>query len=271
MDQEKIKQFYALGIEKGRLDLEYFKLEGIRTKAIITRYLTRAGMQIADIGGGAGFYTFWLHALGHKVSFIDLTPKNVAWVRAQAASMGIALEHCEQGDATQLSLPDNAFDVVLLLGPLYHLTGRTQRVNALAEAKRILKPGGVVLAAVISKYASLFDGFRRDLIADDRFEKILLDDLQTGVHQNPTENIEYFTTAFFHTPAEIRAEVHDGGLRFEQLIAIEGVGWLIDNLSDKLKDHRYWGKVENLLQRVEQNDDLMALSPHIMAVGRKPD
>lgn len=269
MDKDEVTQFYAHAIEKDRLDLDHFKLEGLRTKEIISRYLSNKALTIADVGGGAGFYTFWLHELGHRVSFVDLTPKNVELVETTAKAKGITLEHCQVGDAMQLPLADNSFDIVLLLGPLYHLTEHTQRLAALREAKRILKPGGILIAAVISRYASLFDGFRRDLIKDDQFEKILREDLKSGIHRNPTGNLEYFTTAFFHTPAQIRAEVVESGLLLQKLVAIEGAGWLIDNVSVKMTDQRYWNKVQTILQMTEDNDDLVALSPHIMVIASK--
>ena len=75
MSREEIKKFYSNEMEKDRLELELFKLEGIRTKEIISRFLSKKPMDIADIGGGAGFYAFWLQALGHHVSLIDLSPK----------------------------------------------------------------------------------------------------------------------------------------------------------------------------------------------------
>src|SRR5438045_9078903 len=120
MDQDKIKEYYSTEIEKNRLDLDYFKLEGIRTKEIIARFLKEKNLKIVDIGGGAGFYSFCLQALGHSVSLVDLSPKNIELANQYAASHGITLESCRIGDATQLAFPDNEFDIVLLMGPLYY-------------------------------------------------------------------------------------------------------------------------------------------------------
>jgi 2-polyprenyl-3-methyl-5-hydroxy-6-metoxy-1,4-benzoquinol methylase len=80
MDQDEVKRYYDQEIEKSRLELDHFKLEGIRTKEIIQRFLTGKEMAIADVGGGAGFYSFWLASLGHRVTLVDLSPGNIALV-----------------------------------------------------------------------------------------------------------------------------------------------------------------------------------------------
>jgi len=266
---DKITKYYSNEVEKDRLEKEFFKLEGIRTQEIITRFLTKIPMTIADIGGGAGFYAFWLQAAGHHVSLIDLSSKNIELANEYSRKTGIQLTKCQAGDATKLAIPAEQFDLVLLLGPLYHLVNKEERIKALTEAKRIVKPGGLVLAAVISRYASLFDGFKRDLVADDRFEKILINDLNTGIHLNETENPEYFTTAYFHEPAEIKLEVIESGLLLKELIAVESFGWIIDNFKERSEDKEYMEKLNKIVNMVETNNDLMAMSPHIIAVGQK--
>jgi ubiquinone/menaquinone biosynthesis C-methylase UbiE len=270
MDTDKIKTYYSSEIEKNRLDLNHFKLEGIRTREIISRYLGDKPLKIADIGGGAGFYAFWLKSMGHHVSMIDLSQTNVNLANEYATTSKVTLDFCEVGDATKLPFGDNVFDIALMLGPLYHLTEKRDRIQALGEARRVLKPGGTLVAAVISRYASLFDGLKRDLINDDRFEKILLNDLHNGIHINDTDNMEYFTTSFFHTPLQISEEIIDSGLELDKLVAVESAGWLIDNLSEKVKkDKRYLEKIQKFINVVESNADLMAMSPHILGIAKK--
>ena len=256
-------------MEKDRLELELFKLEGMRTKEIINRFLPKEQMKIADIGGGAGYYAFWLQQAGHRVSLVDLSPKNIELVNQYSEKTGFQLTQCQLGDATDLDLADDQFDLVLLLGPLYHLINKDERLKSLMEAKRIVKPGGFVLSAVISRYASLFDGFKRDLIMDDQFEKMLVKDLTTGVHLNETDNPEYFTTSYFHTPAEIKDEISLSGLQFENLVAVEGFGWIIDNFHEKSSDVSYMEKLSKIVSMLESNDDLIAMSQHIIAVAQK--
>lgn len=269
MSVDKIQAYYSTEFEKHRLDLEFFKLEGIRTKEIIERYINRSNLKILDVGGGAGYYAFWLQEKGHSVTLVDLSPTNIELVEKKAKQTDTQLTQALVGDATKLTLEENQFDVVLMLGPLYHLIEKKDRVKALSEAKRVLKPGGVLLSAVISRYASLFDGFKRNLVGDPKFLKMLHGDLRSGVHLNDTDNFEYFTTAYFHTPAQIREEIKESGLTYDKLVAIESFGWALDDFNSKAQDAAYMETLMLFLHEVESNDDLIAMSPHIMAVSKK--
>lgn len=269
MNRNKIRDFYAHKIEATRLEQEAFKLEGIRTKEIIERYLKKSNLQILDVGGGTGYYSFWLQGKGHFVTLIDLSPINIELARNHAQATSRSLSKVDTGDAVDLSFINDHFDLVLLLGPLYHLTDRSERVKALAEARRVLKPGGTLLCAIISRYASLCDGFIRDLVLDNQFFQILQNDLQTGIHLNETNNMEYFTDAYFHMPKEIITEIAEGGLTFEKLIAIESFGWFVKNINEKLNIPSYMEKLLSIIRKVEEDENLIAMSPHIMAIAHK--
>jgi ubiquinone/menaquinone biosynthesis C-methylase UbiE len=262
-----IRGYYSSAVEKDRLESDYFLLEGIRTKEVITRY-TGERKHIVDIGGGAGYYSFWLAAQGHDVHLIDFSEENIK-IATEAEEKGFALRGITLGNATQLPYADHSFEMALMLGPLYHLTGRNDRIQALAEARRVLRPGGILICAIISRYASLMDGYQRDLVNDPEFRKILSNDLKSGIHINHTSNPEYFTTSYFHTPDEIADEIRGSGMTFEKLIAVEGFGVIVADLARKLKDQEYRSKLLSDLELVESNRDLMAMSPHILAVARK--
>src|SRR5690349_895626 len=103
MATDSVLNYYALEFEKDRLEQEIFKLEGIRTKEIIERYLGKEKLNIIDIGGGAGFYSFWLHEKGHSVTLVDLTPENIALAKAHAEKTGHGLSGYETANATRLN------------------------------------------------------------------------------------------------------------------------------------------------------------------------
>jgi len=137
MDRNKITQYYSNETEKKRFEIDFFMLEGIRTKEIVSRYLFKDKMSIIDIGGGAGYYSFWLQEKGHNMNLVDLSPKNIELAKRQTLDTGMQLANCEIGDATNLNFKDETFDLALLFGPLYHLTDKAERLKALSEAKRV--------------------------------------------------------------------------------------------------------------------------------------
>jgi len=132
------------------------------------------------------------------------------------------------GDARHLQLPDDAADVALLLGPLYHLTEESDRVGALKEALRVTRSGGLLVAACISRFASTYDGLALHYLDDPDFEKIVENDLALGQHRNPTRRSGWFTTAYLHRPDEFAQEVTDAGWSNASVVAVEGPGLLAE-------------------------------------------
>lgn len=117
------------------------------------------------------------------------------------------------------SFRNNCANVVLCLGPMYHLQEPSDRLTALREAWRVLKPGETFFAAFISRFASLMDGARQNLIRDNEFAAMVNRDLKTGCHYNASGNPEYFTDAYFHHPSEAKAELAQTGFTQVRLLA----------------------------------------------------
>src|SRR5262245_49467140 len=162
---EAVAEHYASGYEARRLHTHEGKLERERSRELLKRFLPPAPATILDVGGGPGGHACWLAEQGYIVHLIDISPVHVEL--AKEASRGqpeAPLASASVGDACALSWEAEAVDAVLLLGPLYHLTDRADRLKALREAHRVLKAGGVLLAAGISRFASMFDGLRQGLL-----------------------------------------------------------------------------------------------------------
>lgn len=217
---------YAEVDEDSRLQTGWFRLEMARTQELISRHLPAAPAVVLDVGGGSGVYAGWLAALGYEVHLIDPVPKHIDQAMARSVRQARAIASMRVGDARHIEENDRSADAVLLLGPLYHLTERADRVRCLREAFRVLRVGGWVFAAAISRFASLLDSLRYGFFAAPEFAAILERDVAEGQHRNPTGNPLYFSTAFFHRPAELVAEIGEAGFRLEEIVGIEGPGWM---------------------------------------------
>ena len=199
----EILRHYSGIDEASRLQTGWFQLEAERTRELIRRRLVPPPATILDVGGGAGAYACWLASSGYSVHLIDPIPKHVEQAcAASAAQPERPLASIALGDARKLHQADRSIDAVLLLGPLYHLTEPGERLQALREAHRVPRPGGVVWAAAINRFASLLDSLSSGFFSDPVFAPIVERDLADGQHRNPTPNPIYFTDAFFHRPEE---------------------------------------------------------------------
>jgi SAM-dependent methyltransferase len=262
---------YATGYEATRLlGSAHGELERVRTQEIIARLLPATPARVLDIGGAAGAYSLWLLDLGYEVRLIDALPLH-AELAAKAFNdhPNRRLASARVGDARQLEESDATADVVLVMGPLYHLTAPADRLAALREAHRVLKPGGILFAAFISRFASLLDGLARNLVDDPVFGDILESDLETGQHRNPGEHPDYFTTAFFHKPQEAEQEIVEAGLAFDSLFAVEGPAWILPNLAERMSDPSRRAQLLELLRNAEREPSLIGMSAHLLGVARK--
>ena len=262
---------YAGGYEEHRLTARTDQIELHRTQALLARYLPPAPAIIYDVGGGAGVHALWLAQRGYTVHLVDALPLHVDQARAASERQpGAPLASIALGDARHLDRPDNSVDAVLLLGPLYHLIARQDRLAALGEARRVVRPGGVILAVGISRYATTLDCLYRGLLADPIAAAITEQDRRDGQHRNPTNHPDYFTTVFLHHPDDLRAEVAAAGLACEALLAIEGPAWLSQWARGQWPDPNIRERLLGVLREIEAEPSLLGASSHLMAVARKP-
>ena len=271
MVQQEIVDHYAqTGYEGERLSTETGRLEYARTREIIQRYLSPQPSVILDVGGGPGAYSLWLAGMGHTVHLIDMVPRHIEIARERSRAARTPLASVEIGEARSLPYADGYADIVLLMGPLYHLVEREERLDALRENGRVLKRGGRMLCAAISRYASLLDGFRTHLFDDPEYEKIVDRDLQDGQHRNP-EGKDFFTTAYLYRPTDLREEITGAGLVCEKVVGVEGPVCILNELNEWLdRRDRYYELTLKYAQAVEEEPSLLGASFHLLAIVRKP-
>ena len=268
---EDIARHYASGYEESRLNIASGKLDRERSRELLKRFLPPAPATILDVGGGPGGHACWLAAEGHEVHLIDITPLHVEMAQAASRRQPEApLASATVGDACSLSGKAGSVDAVVLFGPLYHLTDREDRLQALREAHRVLKPGGVLLGIGISRFASMLDGVSRGVLKDADFANIVNQDLENGHHRNPTGREDYFMDAFFHRPDELRSEAAEAGYRIRGIFGVEGPGWLVHDFDEWWNNPEHRARLLHIARIVETEPCLLGMSAHMMVAGSKP-
>ncbi len=261
---EALHAYYERDGERSRLSRGIGLVEFLRTTEVISRTLPASGT-IADIGGGPGRYTDWLVDLGYNVVHRDCVPLHVDYVRRDhGRRVDTAV-----GDARELDLADATVDAVLLLGPLYHLEDRTDRVTALREAARIVTPGGLVYAAAISRWAARLHGM---LIEKAHVKYPVIKDMIAAAEATgemaPVHDGAF--TAYAHRPDELASEVDDAGLILQSLVSVEGVAFTLNDLDERLADPVERDLLFETLRATESVPELLGVGPHFLAVAQRP-
>ncbi len=268
---DEILSFYRQTQESKRLTNDVRgQIEFARTQEIIMRYLPTPPAVVLDIGGGSGPYACWLAKAGYEAHLVD--PVNLHIEQAKETS-DQQPEHpiasISLGDARELRFSSASADAVLLLGPLYHLIDKSERLLALREASRVLRNGGVIVAAGISRFASLLDFFCKDRLGNPVSRDIVQNDLETGYHRNPTENLEFFTDAYLHRPEELNSEVVEAGFEHQATLAVQGPAWLFRSVESYWADPDQRAAVLDFIRKVEAEPSILGMSSHILAIGTK--
>lgn len=265
-ERSNLEAYYARGGEADRLTIDgQGALEFERSKEIIKRRLPALPAVIADIGGGPGRYACWLAEQGYRVEHRDLIALHVQQTRASAGP----LVRSELGDALDLDLPDASVDAVLLLGPIYHLRRRADRITALREARRIVRPGGPVFVVAISRWAPRLDGdfhqrlYRKYPTASDQISGV-----ERAGWMPPLYPGSF--TAYCHRPGQLRAEVRAAGLDLGDLVSVESAAFMLPDLAERLADPVDRKVLFDGLRAIERVPELLGAGPHLLATAIRP-
>ncbi|MGW4447197.1 class I SAM-dependent methyltransferase [Streptomyces sp. NPDC004682] len=240
------------------------RLEMVRTRELLHRYLPTPPARVLDVGGGPGAHARWLVEDGYGVHLVDPIPRHVDQARGTGATVEI-------GDARSLTATDASFDVVLLLGPLYHLVARTDRDQALAEAYRVLKPGGLLAVAGINRYASLFEHAAFGHLHKEPMRNSIGQILASQIHDGK----KAFTAAYFHSGEQLRDEVAAAGFAETQVFGIEGPAWSMlaaaeRNTGGDFRDTPLFESALTAARMAEPYPELLSASSHLLSIGRRP-
>jgi len=265
-----LQEYYDDSAEGDRLSTGLGQLEFERTKILLKRFLPPLQAKVLDIGGATGHYSLWLANQGYEVHLIDHSPKFVQQAKIASKNQNNApIASLSVGDACTVDFPDNFANALLLFGPLYHLTEQKDRQQALKEAFRVLKHGGVLFAAAISRFASAVDGVFIGYVSDPVFANIIKQDLIDGQHRNPTNNLNYFTDAYLHRPSDLKQEIKNAGFKNSVVFPVEGIVALTSNFEDKWKDQTLRSYLLQLIEWTEKEEEIIGISPHLLGVSFK--
>lgn len=256
-----VREFYEGYDEDARLASRHGQVEFLTTMSYVGRYLP-AGGRVLDVGAGTGRYSHALARRGHRVDAVELVERNIEAFRARTGPGEDVT--VVQGDARDLGrFPDDAYDVTLLLGPLYHLHGAGDKRRALSEAARVTRPGGVVLAAHVVSDGCLVDlGFSRGEIDVAAYVRDGL--LDAGTFASVSRDGDVFDL--------VRREDTDallGGLPVERLhyVASDGLAPLIAESIDAMGDEAFDLFMRWHLATCERGD-FVGLTSHSLDVLR---
>ena len=243
-------------------------LEFERTQQFV-RDRVPAGSRVVDVGGGTGVHAQALAARGDVIELIDPVPEHV-----QAASdRGLS---AQIGDARHLEFPDHDFDAALLLGPLYHLVDHADRLRALQEVIRVVRPGGWVFAAGISRLATTAfvtvigpamrfdaDGSMPQRVPYPDAWQRLVEEGRGGITATG------FPGGHFHLAEELAAEACQAGLTGVEVHDLEGPAGQALEVSGT-HDPTLVAAGRALAEAYGTQPGLRDLSPHLLALGRTP-
>jgi len=269
-DAAAVERLYDSMTEREWARMDRHRTEFYVTLRALREHLPPPPARVLDCGGGPGRYAVELARWGHDVTLFDLSAVNLALAREKAAEADVTLAGCEQGTALDLSrFADHSFDAVLLMGPLYHLLAVAERRRALAEARRVLRPGGPLFAAFITRYAAHRDaavGYPTEPV--DRpglYERIEAD----GVLP-PTTSGDPTFTAYFARPEEVAPLCWETGFEVATVLGTEGLVSVIEDQAVNGLTGPAWDWWTEANWRAALDPSLHGAGEHLLVVARNP-
>ncbi|GAB4495815.1 MAG: methyltransferase domain-containing protein [Anaerolineales bacterium] len=265
---ELVRRFYDFGVLEEWARLEKHPLEFAVTCRALKDFLPAAPAAILDCGCGPGRYALHLAQQGYTLSLFDLSELNLTYAQMKLRAAGCTWADSTPGSATDLShYADAVFDAVLCMGPLYHLLHAQDQRQALRECWRVLKPGGVLLTAFVSRYAGLRYMLKHDPQSLLRSSERVAAFWQTGtfapVRADGTEFLAYFIA-----PQDVQPLLENAGFEVQTVLAVESFSSMIDEALNAAAPDVFAAWLEELY-RAAADPSLHGGCEHLLAVGIK--
>jgi S-adenosylmethionine-dependent methyltransferase len=261
---KKIKDIYESYDEFDRL-LRH-RMEFYINLRFIKENLSEKKLRILDLGGGVGRYSIELTKMGHEVTLIDLASKNIKNALKLSKEEKVKIHKAEVGNALDLSnIKTDAFDVVLAMGPFYHIKDLKLRVQCINEIKRVLKENGLLFSAHLTKYA-----FFKYIVANfpekiNEYYGNSINVFEKGLKLK-SDGDNFTDNTFTENTEDVLKFMDDSGFINSEIIASEG---LVDHIEDKLTnlDLDKFLKVGELNFKICKDKYILNAASHLLYKG----
>lgn len=260
----ELEEYYNKFNEEKRLNSRHGQVEFITSMKYIHKYLeqlkgerSNSQIKILDIGAGTGRYSIPLAEEGYEVTAVELVKHNLGRLKQKCDKV-----HAFQGNALKLKrLEDHTFDLTLLFGPMYHLHGQEEKLQALLEAKRVTRPGGIILVAyIMNEYSVLTYAFK---------ERHIREALETGMLDENFHCTSKANPLYSFVRLEDMAELNrKAGLLRVQVISADGPANHMRTVLNALDEEEFQAFIQYHLATCER-PDLMGASGHTVDILQK--
>lgn len=270
---DEIEAFYDRNAQNEWDRLDRHRTEFAITLRALEEHLPKPPLEVLDIGGGPGRYSIALAKRGYTVTLLDLSRICLEFAKEKATKSEVKLVGYRHGTALDLSaFRDDSFGAVLLMGPLYHLLEDDRRRRAIREARRVLKPNGLMFASIITRYAPFRWAAKNEPewleTSGNRWRLLETGVWRPSIDGTPSTARVGFTDSYFANPVEMRVLLDSEKLENLNLVACEGIISMIEEKVNELKG-RDFDKWVDLNYKLSKDSGIHGSAEHLLYICRK--
>lgn len=242
------------------------RIEFIISSKILDEYINPED-KILDAASGTGIYSIYYAEKGHEVIAADITPKHIEIINSKVKSSAGKLNiEALVNNAVNLSIfNEEHFDIVLCMGPMYHLIDKSDREKCIRECIRVLKKDGILAIAYINKYyliPHLIMG-KNKVLSKSLISKVI----DEGIIRDGQKDC-FWTDAFFTTPIEIEEFLSHFNIEIIDHAAVDGLSPFLGSWIDEMNDDEYKLWVDYQLKTCREKS-ILGISNHGLIICRK--
>lgn len=240
------------------------RIEFLTTVRVLDEWITDK-KKILDCAAGTGIYTFYFADKGHDLTATDITPRHIEVIKNLVSTKPYVMD-TRVMDATNMDVfEDESFDVVLNMGPFYHLINESDRIKCLQESLRVLKKGGLLITSYIPRYYVFqYVAMQNDYYVDAKLARQLI---ETGILRHDDEKC-FWTDTYYATPEEMEVLYCEYGMKVLEHFAQDGATPHFSQKVDGWNEEQFkiWCDYHYSICRQKS---LLGASNHVVIIGRK--